>query len=472
MDLIVNELLHPWRLKARKQEDDWCHDLPSGTERWEYVKYLGSGTFGDVLQERCVSTLSRNKVRAVKRVSKRPDHPSLPSRREIEALITFSDTAQPQFQEHFVRFLGWFEDPMALYLAMEFVEHGNLQAYINQGIFPEEEAAAITAQLAKALHYMHQKEFVHRDFKPSNILVSQVGPQWRVKVADFGIAKNTVGTAARTNGVGSLGYMAPELFGPMGSTYTSAVDVWALGAVAFCMRTGYPPFSTLMEQAEYSRGQTNIPWRPLGDSSGFCMNFIMDTTERSHEKRLTIQQVLVHDWLKQEETRRKATTSSRGINPGNEWSNTYDGASTVPRPRLKGILKNGSQEPHKPIMPPSSIRETPRVFPLVEVSPSKTASGSDINTCEWPNTYNGASTEPRPRLKGILKNGSQEPHKPTIPPSSIRETPRVFPPVEVSPLRTASGSYPDACEWLSNKSECGSLPGSLPGSDSGWGSGW
>ncbi|KAI1125457.1 kinase-like domain-containing protein [Nemania abortiva] len=335
MDTIIAELLRSWRLEARKEDGDWYHDLGSSTECWRPVKFLGSGTFGDVSQEQCVSASSQNEVRAVKRISKRQAHFSLSSRRELEALVTFSDTRQPEYQKHSVRFLGWFEDSVDLYIAMEFIQYGNLQQYINQGIFPEPEATAVTAQVAQALQYMHRRHFVHRDLKPMNILVSQIGPQWAVKVADFGIAKQTDGTAAGTHGIGTPGYMAPELFGS--AAYTSAVDVWALGAVAFCMRTGFPPFATQMELHDYHRDQTKFPVRALGSSTGFCMNFVLGTMTDRPERRLTIDQVLAHDWLViyMEATNSmgvragEAAAPTWGIEARNAWSNTYSGGSTA-----------------------------------------------------------------------------------------------------------------------------------------------
>ncbi|KAI3320714.1 kinase-like domain-containing protein [Xylariaceae sp. AK1471] len=346
MDSILTELLRPWRLDARKKDGDWYHDLSSSTECWREVKHLGSGTFGDVSQELCISASSQNAVRAVKRISKRQAHFSQSSKRELEALITFS---QPQYHQHFVRFLGWFEDSVDLYIAMEFIQHGNLQQYIDQGVFPEPEAASVTTQVGRALQYMHQKHFVHRDLKPMNILVSQLGPQWRIKVADFGIAKHTDGTAAATLGIGTPGYMAPELYGS--SDYTSAVDVWALGAVAFCMRTGFPPFRTHMQLYDYHRDQTHFPVRALGSSSGFCMNFVLGTMNERPERRLTIEQVLAHDWLAihtgetnyMDVHSGAAMTSTWGIEPRNAWSDTYNGTSTVQQSLPTVVLENDPQ---------------------------------------------------------------------------------------------------------------------------------
>ena len=134
------------------------------------------------------------------------------------------------------------------------------------------------------------------DFK--NILVSHPGPNWHVKVADFGTSKKTEGTSLGTRSVGSPGYTAPELFGGSSEQYTAAVDVWALGAVAFCLRTGRPPFLSTKHLMDYSRDhRVQFPIRPLGTSSGFCMNFVLGTMADLPERRLTIEHVLAHDWL-------------------------------------------------------------------------------------------------------------------------------------------------------------------------------
>jgi serine/threonine protein kinase len=219
-----------------------------------------------------------------------------------------------QYKQHFVQFLGWFDDLEYFYIAMEFLEYGDLQKYIAAPL-PELEAASIVSQAAQALQYMHRKKFVHRDIKPlvcpagkfhdeipltylKNILVSCPGPNWHVKVADFGISKNTDGTSLGTHYIGSPGYMAPELYGDPSVKYTTAVDVWSLGAVAFCLRTGDPPFRTIKHLLDYARDhRVQFPLRKLGSSSGFCMNFVLGTMAELPERRFTIDHVLAHDWL-------------------------------------------------------------------------------------------------------------------------------------------------------------------------------
>ncbi|KAJ5669752.1 kinase-like domain-containing protein [Penicillium macrosclerotiorum] len=333
MDPFTSTPLRAWKLETNHDANgDRHHRLSAGSECWRAVRCLGSGSFGDVWQETCLSGPSQNAVRAVKCLGKRQAKFTEMSRRELEALITFSNSDIPKYKEHFVQFLGWFDDTAHFYLAMEFLEYGDLQKYITKP-FPEPEAAMIVTQVAQALQYMHQKNFVHRDIKPLNILISRPGPRWHVKIADFGISKNVEGTVLGTHQLGSPGYMAPELFGDSSHSYTAAVDVWALGAVAYCMRTGFPPLRTTKQLLDYARDhRTQFPVRPLGTSSGFCMNFVLGTMAEAPERRLTIEQVLAHDWLSiQLDTAQDgyldgsvtAALTAVSISASNAWSNTY-----------------------------------------------------------------------------------------------------------------------------------------------------
>ena len=66
----------------------------------------------------------------------------------------------------FVQFQGWFEDDTRTYLAMEYIENGDLHQCVSHAL-PETEARDIILQLTEALEFMHQWDFAHRDLKPS-----------------------------------------------------------------------------------------------------------------------------------------------------------------------------------------------------------------------------------------------------------------------------------------------------------------
>ncbi|MFG2356724.1 serine/threonine-protein kinase [Streptomyces sp. NPDC048521] len=112
-------------------------------------------------------------------------------------------------------------------------------AVTDGGPLPAHTVRALGAGLAEALTAVHELGLVHRDVKPSNVLLTLDGPL----LIDFGIARAMDGTASLTStgvSIGSPGYMAPEQI--LGEGVTGAADVFSLGAVLACAATGEPPF--------------------------------------------------------------------------------------------------------------------------------------------------------------------------------------------------------------------------------------
>ncbi len=131
------------------------------------------------------------------------------------------------------------------FIVMEYVPGTTLREEIKAGPLPLNRVARIAEQMGRALHAAHGAGVFHRDLKPENVMIREMGEgEIDVKVIDFGIAKVTdpVSTKVTLENVyaGTLHYMAPEQMED--APCTSAVDVYAMGIIAYEMLTGERPF--------------------------------------------------------------------------------------------------------------------------------------------------------------------------------------------------------------------------------------
>jgi serine/threonine protein kinase len=130
------------------------------------------------------------------------------------------------------------------YLVMEWVTGDNLAEYLQKEKLTVKQVQALALQTAQGLGYGHSLGIVHRDIKPANLLVLGDGDELRVKILDFGVARDTRGRLALTSPgarVGTPGYMAPEQTRGDG-VIDSRADTFALGCVLFECIAGYPAF--------------------------------------------------------------------------------------------------------------------------------------------------------------------------------------------------------------------------------------
>lgn len=127
------------------------------------------------------------------------------------------------------------------YIAMEFLDGRELRDVLNESQrLPLDQVINIVAQVAQGLAYAHEKGIVHRDVKPSNIMVAQDG---HAKITDFGIARMASAAVRTQTGMvlGSPKYMSPEQV--MGRQTDQRSDIFSLGVVLYEMLTGQAPFT-------------------------------------------------------------------------------------------------------------------------------------------------------------------------------------------------------------------------------------
>ncbi len=130
-----------------------------------------------------------------------------------------------------------------LFIAMRYVDGTDLKSLLRrEGPLEPERAVAIASQVAEALDAAHRKGLVHRDVKPSNVLLDQEGGREHVYLADFGLTQSVSDTGP-TDGqlMGTVDYVAPEQI--RGDRVDGRADVYALGCLLFETLAGTLPFS-------------------------------------------------------------------------------------------------------------------------------------------------------------------------------------------------------------------------------------
>jgi len=200
--------------------------------RYQLIELLARGGMGEVWRAHD-TTIDR--IVALKMLlphyAKDPDFEKR-FRREARAAARLDDP-------HVVPIYDVGEIDGRLYVTMRLIDGVDLQTLLDSGPLEARRAVHIVEQIASALHSAHQAGLVHRDVKPSNILLTHNDFAYLI---DFGIARGATDTAltSANTTIGTWAYMAPERFST-GESEPSA-DVYALACVLYQCLTGQPPY--------------------------------------------------------------------------------------------------------------------------------------------------------------------------------------------------------------------------------------
>lgn len=208
---------------------------------YELLDVLGRGGMGIVYKAR---QLTANRLVAIKWIAAGDlATPELVRRFRIEA-----ETAASLEHPGIVPVYAVGEFDGRHYFTMQLVRGESLARRLErirageQAPYTQDEAVALIAALAHAVHFAHLRGVLHRDIKPGNVLLDEQGIP---RLTDFGLAKvlQADKTASRTQGVlGTPAYMAPEQARGSRAPLTTAIDVYALGVVLYELLTGTRPF--------------------------------------------------------------------------------------------------------------------------------------------------------------------------------------------------------------------------------------
>jgi len=210
-----------------------CAASASLLDRYELLDEIGRGGMGVVYKARQTDL---DRIVAVKRILSKSGSASVTSRFRSER-----NTIAKLNHQNILTVHDAGEDEKGPWLAMEFVEEGRTlkDRVETEGALPEKDVLSIGLCLCHALSCAHREGIIHRDVKPSNVLIDRVGTP---KLADFGLAREGRGSDLSVTGygMGTMAYAAPEQLRDAKSV-DHRVDIYGLGALLYYLTTGESP---------------------------------------------------------------------------------------------------------------------------------------------------------------------------------------------------------------------------------------
>jgi serine/threonine-protein kinase len=179
------------------------------------------------------------------------------------------------------------------YLVLELVTGTTLRHVLDDfKIIDAERAVELMEAVLEGLGAAHAAGIIHRDIKPENILLSNEG---RIKLSDFGLARNVDTRTEASELLGTVGYMAPELV--TGGAATKASDVYACGIMLYEMLTGTRPFvGEQSMQVAYQHANSRVPAPSLANpelSPGLDRLVLMATEPKASNRPADAQELLL-----------------------------------------------------------------------------------------------------------------------------------------------------------------------------------
>ncbi|CAB4485013.1 kinase-like protein [Rhizophagus irregularis] len=259
--------------------------------KYKTGKILGAGTYTVVKEAQYIKTKQYFAVKIINKKTMEGRWDMIVN--ELNILKNIS-----QGHRYILTLVDYFESINNFYIVTDRALGGDLNSRICQkGSYFERNAINIVRNIIEAVKYLHDKEIVHRNLKPENIIFRTQDDESDILICGFHLSRIIDSDILNTI-CGAPGYMAPEIFGNSG--YSKPIDLWSIGVITYFILCGFEPFGnegTYEEIHDVLRANYNFnekSWKKVSDTA---KDFINKLLVIDPDSRLNAYQALAHPWL-------------------------------------------------------------------------------------------------------------------------------------------------------------------------------
>ncbi|XP_033168634.1 dual specificity mitogen-activated protein kinase kinase hemipterous isoform X1 [Drosophila mauritiana] len=267
---------------------------PTDINDLKHLGDLGNGTSGNVVK---MMHLSSNTIIAVKQMRRTGN-----AEENKRILMDLDVVLKSHDCKYIVKCLGCFVRDPDVWICMELMSMCfDKLLKLSKKPVPEQILGKVTVATVNALSYLKDKHgVIHRDVKPSNILIDERG---NIKLCDFGISGRLVDSKANTRSAGCAAYMAPERIDPKKPKYDIRADVWSLGITLVELATARSPYEGCNTDFEVLTKvlDSEPPCLPYGEGYNFSQqfrDFVIKCLTKNHQDRPKYPELLAQPFIR------------------------------------------------------------------------------------------------------------------------------------------------------------------------------
>ena len=259
----------------------------------EYIinrKRIGKGSFSTIYKG---YSTKNNKIYAIKEITIDKKQNKSNVKRELSVLKTLDNPYIVKLHDVIID-----TNYNNIYFILDYYPKGDFAKFLNHKPLKEKYCRKYMKQLSQGLEYLLNKDILHRDLKPQNILLTN---EYNIKITDFGFAKQIDKNSLITTLCGSPMYMAPEIINKQ--DYDIKSDLWSVGVILYEMAFGYVPFNvgTFLELIKkMNSNEIDFTNKKIKLSSE-CIELMKSLLTKDPKLRITWDEFFMHKWFLNDE---------------------------------------------------------------------------------------------------------------------------------------------------------------------------